>query len=124
MSRIPSARASALAAAACCFAGPVLAHAHLIREVPSANAVLTAAPTELRLIFSEALEAKFTTVKVTGPGATSVAAGGLTLDAQNAALLIVPLRAPLVAGTYKVEWHAVSTDTHKTQGSYSFSIKP
>ena len=31
---------------------------------------------------------------------------------------------PLAAGTYKVEWHAVSTDTHKTQGSYSFTVNP
>lgn len=124
MPMVRSVRAFAPALIACCLAGPALAHAHLIRETPAANAVLTAAPTELRLTFSEALEARFTTVKVTGPGTASVATAGVALDPQNGALLIVPLRGPLAAGTYKVEWHAVSTDTHKTQGSYSFTVKP
>ena len=124
MPRIPSARTSALAVMASCLAGPALAHAHLIRELPPANAVVAAAPAEVRLTFSEGLEARFTSVKVTGPGSATVSAGPVALDPKNNALLIVPLRGPLAAGTYKVEWHAVSTDTHKTQGSYSFTIKP
>jgi methionine-rich copper-binding protein CopC len=31
---------------------------------------------------------------------------------------------PLAAGTYKVIWHATDADTHKTQGSYRFTVKP
>jgi methionine-rich copper-binding protein CopC len=31
---------------------------------------------------------------------------------------------PLAPGTYKVTWHAVSVDTHRTQGSYEFTVKP
>jgi methionine-rich copper-binding protein CopC len=30
--------------------------------------------------------------------------------------------APLAAGTYKVEWHAVSVDTHKSEGAYRFKV--
>jgi methionine-rich copper-binding protein CopC len=29
---------------------------------------------------------------------------------------------PLSAGIYKVNWRAVSTDTHKTEGSFAFSL--
>jgi methionine-rich copper-binding protein CopC len=30
---------------------------------------------------------------------------------------------PLGAGIYKVDWRAVSTDTHKTQGNFTFSVE-
>jgi copper resistance protein C len=29
---------------------------------------------------------------------------------------------PLTAGIYKVNWRAVSTDTHKTEGNFTFSV--
>ena len=29
----------------------------------------------------------------------------------------------LAPGDYNVEWHAVSADTHRVTGSYSFSVK-
>jgi len=38
--------------------------------------------------------------------------------------LIVKIAAPLPPGLYKVTWHAVSVDTHRTQGDFSFSVKP
>jgi methionine-rich copper-binding protein CopC len=28
----------------------------------------------------------------------------------------------LATGTYTVTWHALSVDTHKTQGSFSFTV--
>jgi methionine-rich copper-binding protein CopC len=30
----------------------------------------------------------------------------------------------LSPGEYKVEWHAVSDDTHRVKGNYSFSVAP
>jgi methionine-rich copper-binding protein CopC len=38
--------------------------------------------------------------------------------------LVVPVNEALPAGDYKVEWHAVSDDTHRVKGSYSFSVAP
>jgi methionine-rich copper-binding protein CopC len=40
----------------------------------------------------------------------------------NGNVMRVSLR-PLSAGIYKVNWRAVSTDTHKTQGNFSFSVE-
>jgi methionine-rich copper-binding protein CopC len=37
--------------------------------------------------------------------------------------MMAPLR-PLRPGRYRVAWHAVSVDDHRTQGAYSFVIKP
>jgi methionine-rich copper-binding protein CopC len=36
--------------------------------------------------------------------------------------LVVPVNQPLPPGDYKVEWHAVSDDTHRVTGSCSFSV--
>ncbi|MDU6439184.1 MAG: copper resistance protein CopC, partial [Pantoea sp.] len=46
-----------------------------------------------------------------------VAAGG---DPKT--MVITPAK-PLVPGTYKVEWRAVSSDTHPRTGNVSFSVK-
>ena len=31
---------------------------------------------------------------------------------------------PLPPGVYTVNWHAVSVDTHHTQGSFNFTVAP
>lgn len=31
---------------------------------------------------------------------------------------------PLQAGSYKVNWQAVSADTHKVKGSFIFEVRP
>ncbi|WP_458238384.1 copper resistance protein CopC, partial [Pseudomonas sp. P5_A2_2] len=37
-------------------------------------------------------------------------------------MFIIPT-APLTAGTYKVEWRAVSSDTHPITGNVTFKVK-
>ena len=48
----------------------------------------------------------------------------LTTDPKNPKILIATLPDKLDPGTYNVVWHVVATDTHKTDGSYTFSVKP
>jgi copper resistance protein C len=36
----------------------------------------------------------------------------------------VPIAKPLSAGEYAVRWQAVSVDTHHTQGTFEFTVKP
>jgi copper resistance protein C len=112
-----------LAAASFGLAGQAFAHAHLKSETPAANSTV-AAPEQLILKFSEGLEIKFTSIKVIGPDGKAAATGTLSLDPNDNTSLIVPINGSLAAGKYKVDWHAVSTDTHKTQGTYSFTVKP
>jgi methionine-rich copper-binding protein CopC len=38
-------------------------------------------------------------------------------------VLIVPLVKPLTPSVYTVTWHAVSADTHCTQGTFKFTVK-
>lgn len=103
-------------------AGPAFAHAKLESSVPANAAIVTPAPGELMLKFSEGLELKFSGVAITGP-AGPVTPGAVALDPKDKATLVVPLPAPLPTGTYHVDWHALSTDGHKTQGSYAFTVK-
>ncbi|RON43827.1 copper homeostasis periplasmic binding protein CopC [Pseudomonas frederiksbergensis] len=97
-------------------ASSVFAHAHLKSQTPAADSTV-AAPTELRLVFSEGVEATFTKVTING-----VEVKKLATEGNDKKTLIVTPAAPLTAGEYKVEWHAVSVDTHKSEGAYSFKV--
>jgi hypothetical protein len=105
-------------------AGQAFAHAHLQSAVPAENSAVTASPSELDLKFSEGLNLKFSGAKVTGPDKAAVSTGDAKLGAGDDTTLIVPVPTPLAPGVYNVEWHALSTDGHKTTGSYSFTVKP
>lgn len=103
--------------------GAAYAHAHLEAAQPPINGIVKTAPNELDLKFSEELNLKFTGVKVTGPDKKEVKTDGDTLmDGDKTFMVNLP--AGLGAGTYKVEWHALSQDGHKTHGDYEFTVKP
>jgi hypothetical protein len=53
-----------------------------------------------------------------------VSLGPAKTESGNQAVLIVPIAKPLPAGAYKVHWQAVSVDTHHTQGTFEFTVKP
>ncbi|MGY4398429.1 methionine-rich copper-binding protein CopC [Sphingomonas sp. UYAg733] len=115
-------------AATAFFAGPAQAHPKLVSSTPAANAN-GVAPKHVDLHFSEKLMAKFSgaeLVMVDMPGmamktpmkmpaTASVGGDGKTLS-------VVPAR-PLPAGTYRVDYHIVSTDTHRVTGSLVFRVK-
>ncbi len=101
-------------------AGPAFAHAELLSEVP-AEAASTASVTELRLSFSEPLNSTFSKVEVVDAAGVE-AAGAVALDAADAKVLVVTFPTALAAGTYTVNWTAVSDDGHKTTGTYQLVV--
>ena len=107
-------------------AGPAFAHAKLLSEVPAAEgAAATAANatpvTELRLSFSEGLNAAFSKAQVKDAMGMAID-GNLTLDPKDDKILIVSFSAPLAKGEYTVDWTAVAGDGHKTNGTYKVSV--
>jgi len=105
-------------------AGEAAAHSVLERAQPRGGSTLSAAPAELRLQFSERIEPGFTTVQVRGADGEDVAAGAPRIASQAGKVVVqVPL-APLPPGRYTVTWRVVSADTHATDGSYQFEIRP
>jgi copper resistance protein C len=120
MTRIFVSFAAALAFA--CASTGALAHAQLEKATPAVGGTV-AGPSEIRLEFSEGVEPKFSKISVTGP-AGAVPLGAAKTEPSNQAVLIVPIAKPLPAGAYKVHWQAVSVDTHHTQGTFEFTVKP
>lgn len=111
------------AIASLALSGAAYAHAHLESAQPPVNGTVKTAPNQLDLKFSEELNLKFTGVKVTGPDKKEVKTDGDMLM-EGDKTFMVDLPAGLGAGTYKVEWHALSQDGHKTHGDYKFTVKP
>jgi methionine-rich copper-binding protein CopC len=99
------------------------AHAHLDHASPAIGSTVPQAPKEVSLWFTEALEAKFSTIEVRDAQGAAVQAGPAALAGDNTAQLRVPLK-PLKPGTYKVIWRVLSVDTHRTQGNFTFRVGP
>ncbi len=94
------------------------AHAFLDHATPAVGSTVAAAPDELSLSFTQNLEPAFSTVEVTGPGGSRVDRGKPQISGNT-------MRVGLQAagpGIYHVHWHALSVDTHTTQGSFTFQV--
>lgn len=104
-----------------CATGSAFAHAHLEKATPAAGATVSA-PSAIRLEFSEDIEPKFSGLTLTGPGGAA-SLGTATLAPGRADTLVVPVEKPLAPGAYTVKWRALSADSHKTQGAFSFTVK-
>jgi copper resistance protein C len=105
-------------------AGSAFAHALLDHAVPGVGATVSSSPNELMLTFTEALVPAFARVQIATAGGAPVAAGKAMLDPADPRTLHVRLSQPLKPGAYKVTWHVVSVDTHRTDGSYAFTVAP
>jgi methionine-rich copper-binding protein CopC len=103
--------------------GPALGHAMLEAATPPVGSIMAAAPSELTLRFSEAMEPAFSKIAVTAPDGARVDKNDLHAAPNDPATIVIGL-APLKPGSYHVVWHGVSADTHKTQGSFRFTVRP
>jgi len=100
-----------------------LAHAYVKTAVPPKNGTVRSPPAEIVIDFTEGVEPQYSTIEVLDSTGARVDAGDVHGVEGNNKRLIVGLK-PLTPGKYKVIWHATSTDTHKTQGNYQFTIAP
>ena len=98
------------------------AHPKLISANPAADASSKVSPTEIKLTFSEGVIARFSGIELKDETGKAIATGVAATDPKDRTHLVVPLPAPLMAGHYKVMWHAVSEDTHRVKGEYSFGV--
>ena len=98
------------------------AHPKLTSASPAADVSSKVSPTEIKLNFSEGVIAKFSGLELKDEAGKTSATGVPTNDPKDQKQLIVPLPTPLTAGHYTVTWHAVSEDTHRVKGEYSFGV--
>ena len=103
------------------------AHPKLLSSTPTEGAE-GAAPGKIELHFSETLVTQFSGAKLVMTEMPGMAHPPMPMKAKVSAgsdpksMLIIPL-APLPAGTYQVQWRAVSSDTHPITGSVKFKVK-
>ena len=100
---------------------PALAHAELLRAMPQPGSAIPTSPSEVRLQFSEGIEGRFSGVEVAAPNGKRITTGRAQIQGTA---LVVPITAPLPPGVYRVNWHVLSVDSHKTQGSFTFEVRP
>ena len=94
------------------------AHAHLDHAVPAVGSTVATSPHDLTIWFTQNLEPAFSTVAVSDSNGARVDDGKAEISTNT---MHVALK-PLAAGTYKVHWHAVSVDTHTTEGDFTFTV--
>ena len=104
-----------------CFAmvSSAFGHAHLSKSTPAPGASV-AQPSEVQLTFTEPLEPAFSAIELRD-------AAGKAVTAEKAQVKDNVMRLPLKslpAGRYTVKWRVLSVDTHKSEGNFSFTVKP
>jgi methionine-rich copper-binding protein CopC len=104
------------------FGSAAYAHPELQSAEPAAGGAMTTSPKQIRITFNENVIPQLSGVEVKDQTGKVIPTGKSATDPANKKLLIVPVKEQLPAGDYKVEWHAVSDDTHRVKGNYSFSV--
>lgn len=97
------------------------AHAHLDHASPLVGSVVSAAPNEVRIWFTQALEPRFTSAQLRSSAGAVVATGGV--DQADPKQVVIPVHG-LAPGKYKVYWKILSVDSHRTEGNFGFEVKP
>lgn len=112
----------AIVLAACLIGTAAFAHAFLDHASPPVGAEVSTAPSAVALTYSESVEPRFSSIHVTNADGTAMEDGTPATE-SGGRVLSVRLK-PLGPGVYDVRWHVTSVDTHKTEGHFSFTVKP
>jgi methionine-rich copper-binding protein CopC len=93
------------------------AHAQLDHASPAVGSTVGSSPGQVTLVFTQNLEPKFSGAEVHNSAGARVSGG----SSASGNTLHVSVKS-LSPGSYTVNWHVLSVDTHKTQGSFSFRV--
>jgi copper resistance protein C len=94
------------------------AHAHLDHAVPAVDSTVSPAPADVSLFFTQNLEPAFSSVTVSDANGADVSQGKVEINGNTMRLALKPLG----PGSFTVHWHAVSVDTHTTEGTFLFHV--
>ncbi|PTR25600.1 hypothetical protein C8K36_10630 [Rhodococcus sp. OK519] len=102
-------------------AGTASAHSAVIASTPANGSEIAAAPDRVSLTFNEALQAKFATLTVVGPGEDRAlwSKGDPTVQGDTVS---VPLEGLGPAGVYTIAYRVTSADGHPVSGTQTFTL--
>ena len=98
--------------------GEASAHAFLDHAEPRVGNTVATAPRDVTLWFTQKLEPAFSSIAVTNSAGQRVDTGKARVSGNQ---MSVSLRSG-GAGTYRVNWHVLSVDTHRTDGNFTFRV--
>jgi len=98
--------------------GAAQAHAFLDHAEPRVGNKVATPPREVTLWFTQKLEPAFSRITVTNAAGERIDSGKTRVSGSQ---MSVPLRGG-GPGTYHVNWHVLSVDTHTTEGNFTFQV--
>ncbi len=99
------------------------AHARLRQADPPVDGTVRSPPTQVEITFSEAVEPRFSAITVADAAGTMMDKQDAHIVGNDAHRLAVGV-SPLPPGTYKVVWRVTAVDTHKSEGTFTFTVAP
>jgi methionine-rich copper-binding protein CopC len=108
--------------AASLFGRAACAHPALLSTEPAAGATAETSTKLIKIAFTETVIPQFSGAEVRDQTGKTIATGKSAVDPANTKVLLVPVNEQLPPGEYTVEWHVVSSDTHRMKGNYTFSV--
>jgi copper transport protein len=97
------------------------AHAKLVSSTPSAGETVPTSPPSISLEFSVRVQSRMSSITVKDQFGTSIIVGAI-IESDQGKQISVPLPEQLLAGSYRVEWRALSADDHMIDGNFEFSV--
>jgi methionine-rich copper-binding protein CopC len=107
--------------------GIARAHAGYVRSEPGAGAIVSAAPAQVDIWFSQDMfrRAGENSIQVTGPDGQPVHAGEAVIDDDDRRHMSVLLQPDLPPGEYTIAWRTLSAeDGDDEEGAFTFSLDP
>ncbi len=102
-------------------AGSVSAHASLLSSTPANQEVLEVSPAEIALQFTESVDPIEPGIRVLDSDGNEIELGAVD-QSGGADRMRSSVPNALDDGTYVVAWQAVSADSHRVRGSFTFSV--
>jgi len=100
----------------------VFFHAALLHSTPAANAKLSKAPKDIRLVFSEEVVPALSQITLIGPAGDSTRLK-VANDPHDVHTLVGAVAPALASGgRYSIFWRVVSADGHLVDGTFPFSV--
>ncbi|HZG76344.1 MAG TPA: copper resistance protein CopC, partial [Paenibacillus sp.] len=99
-------------------APPAAAHAYVAASTPKQESVLSEAPKDIAVTFTEEIESGVSSLSIFDEAGNELP-GVLSSDGAKTLRLAVD---GLAEGVYRVRWQVLSVDSHTTEGSFRFSV--